>query len=103
MNSGTLEGLSPEEQQIAQKFKQYFDNAREFSNGLVKTRDPGISPLNIPKLENYVPHIAQSVSEMIPTVESKVQQTLDKLSESLGRPITSLDQLSSQEQICDRR
>lgn len=97
LNTGKLEGLTPQEQEIASRFKNEFDRLRDFANGVVKTKDPNIAPLNIPKVENYVPHLAIPVNEMIPAVEGKMDEALASTSKMFDRPITQLTDMTPKE------
>lgn len=97
LDKGAVQGLSPEELATAQNFKKYFDDTLEFANGLVKSKDPRIAPLAIPKRENYVPHMMKPVEETVPLMEKKLTQALDQISSDLGRPIQDLAQLQPSE------
>lgn len=74
MDTGNLAGLSQQEIEILNKFKQYFGGVREFANAKVREKDPGVSPLAIPKRENYVPHMVKSTEELIPILEKKIEE-----------------------------
>lgn len=97
MESGDLSKLTPGEQQTAVSFQKYFDHGRDYANGLVQGKDPGISPLNIPKEANYVPHVALPTHKMIPLIEAKVPLALEEASRYLSRPVKQLSELSAQE------
>ncbi len=97
LDTGNVASLSPEEQGIAQKFQKYFQDRREYANGLVQAKDPGIAPLSIPKQENYVPHVALPTHEIIPLVEAKLPLAIQEASQYLERPIHSLADLSEKE------
>lgn len=97
LDSGTLKGLTPAEQEITARFRNEFERLRDYANSVVRTKDPGIAPLNIPQVENYVPHLALPVNELIPAVEQKVSETLEDLSVMFDRKISALTDLSPRE------
>lgn len=97
LDTGDTAGLSLPELNALDNFKGYFRDTRDFANGVVKAKDPGIAPLNIPKLENYVPHIPKQIDEIIPIIEQKTDDALTNLSEKYGRKIDELGQLSKPE------
>lgn len=97
LDTGMTTGLTPQEVSTLDNFKGYFEKWRDFANGVVKSKDPLVNPLSIPKLENYVPHIPKQIDEIIPIVEAKTQEALEKLSEATGRDIQEIAQLSKLE------
>lgn len=97
LDSGDAAGLSSAEKLTAEKFREYFDGMRDFANRAVAEKDPRIAPLNIPKLENYVPHLMRPSHESVPLIEKKLEQTLGQLSQQTGREIRNISQLSGPE------
>lgn len=78
LDSGNLAGLTPQEAKAAQEFHNYFDEGLTFVNGLVKQSDKDITPLSIPKRENYVPHMLKDTPELIRSFETKKDAILQK-------------------------
>jgi hypothetical protein len=97
LDTGDMSGLSLPEQAAAADFKDYFNKQLNFVNGLVKSKDPNINPLNIPKRENYVPHMLLDTEDLIGKVDKKVNQIKEIVSTAFGRSITDLAQLTPQE------
>lgn len=87
LDTGDDAVLSQAEKQTADLFRQYFRKGREFSNDLVRQKDPNIAPLNIPEVENYVPHVSIPVQEQIPKVEARIREAEALLG---GRKISEL-------------
>lgn len=85
LDSGNVAGLSPEELRAANDFRNYFDKQLEFVNSSVKSKDPNISPLSIPKRENYVPHMLLEPNDMVAVIERRVEA----LEKQLGKPLSS--------------
>lgn len=74
IDSGNFSGLSPQEVTVANQFKDYFDKGLNFTNNLVREKDPSITPLSIPARENYVPYQIKPVRELAETIQSKLEQ-----------------------------
>lgn len=87
LDTGNIGALSSNEQKAAMSFRKLFDDSLQYVNELVRAKDPTISPLSIPKRENYVPHLLKSSPELVAAVEKKVQQ----LEQAAGKPLQSLD------------
>lgn len=92
-----LKTLDPTQQQVASAFQDYFARVRSFANGGVKLNDPQLRQLNIPKLEDYIPHIALPVPELVAKVEQKLEAAVKEASMVTGRDLTSLKELSAKE------
>lgn len=97
LNTGDMSRLTAAERETAEKFSQYFVHGRDYVNGVVQGKDPGVAPLNIPNRENYVPHVALPTHEIIPLVEAKLPLALQEASQYLERPVHSLADLSEKE------
>lgn len=97
LDQGTVAALNPAEQKTAQSFRDYFNQIRDFTNGLVKDRDPRIAPLDIPHLENYVPKMVLPTGELVSVMEKRIDQAQKELSTLLGREIRDLGQLKGDE------
>lgn len=76
IDSGNFSELSPEEAQLAERFKAYFAKGLDYVNGANKAagEDSTLTPLSIPKRENYVPY------QLLPgrELESAIQEKLDQ-------------------------
>lgn len=81
IETGNLEGLSPDSLQAANKFTEYFSDGLEFVNRLVREKDPNIIPLSIPRRPNYVPHMLVDSSEMT----NRVRQRVEGLEKAVGK------------------
>lgn len=97
MDKGLTNQLPEAEKATADSFKKYFDDIREFANGLVREKDPRISPLAIPQRENYVPHMLKATPDLVPVMEKKWKDSIEEATQLLGRKIDDLSQLSSEE------
>lgn len=97
LDTGNLAGLSAEEQKAVGAFRNYFDRGLDFANGAVKTKDPTIAPLSIPKRENYVPHLMKQTQDLVPEFESRIKQATQDASQLLGRPISDLSEIDKRE------
>lgn len=97
IESGSLDSLAPAEKQAAEGIRSYFDKWLDFVNGAVRAKDPGISPMSIPRRENYVPHIAIDVPHQVTAVEQRVPQAVSDAERILGRPVESLGDLTDRE------
>lgn len=97
LNSGNLESLSPAELKVAQGFRAYFDNIRDFANGASKSGDPNIKPLNIPYLKDYVPQQMKTIPETVGILEAKLERAKQVASQVLGREVQDIGQLRPQE------
>lgn len=87
LDTGDVAGLSEKEVQAVSQFKQYFDRGIEYVNALVKSKDPAIAPLAIPRRENYVPHMLKNSPELIAAVDGKVAA----LEQAFQKPLQALD------------
>lgn len=97
MDSGALESLTPEEQKVAQEFRDYFAKQLDYVNNVVREKDPLISPMAIPKRENYVPHMLADTQDLRQRAGQKVAEAKQFATQITGRPITDLSQLSQSE------
>lgn len=97
LDTGNLAGLTPEEQQITQRLRGYTDNFLGFVNKLGAEGDRQITPLSIPKRENFFPHVLRDTPEIVNTVQNKMDSALEQASKQTGRDITDLAQLNKPE------
>jgi len=86
LDTGDLTGLTKQELETADKFRQYFADVRDFVNGKVREKDPRIAPLSIPKRENYVPKQVKAVDELVTNLENKMKEA----EQILGGNLSSL-------------
>lgn len=94
IRNGTVESLAPREQEAANEMSRMWEEGRQYVNEGVRTKDPTISPLNIPKQENYVPDMTLPTEEAAVAVQQQIGKALDQATQSLGRPVTSLAQVT---------
>lgn len=97
LDTGNLDGLSPQETQVTQRLRNYADKFLDFVNGLNKAGDREITPLSIPKRENWFPHVLKDTPEIVNLVQQKMDTALEKISQMEERPITDLSQLNQAE------
>lgn len=97
LDTGNIDDLTPKEQSALASFKQFFNDGLDYVNNLVKSKDPNIAPLNIPKRDNYVPHMLVDTPELINRVNQKVDQIKDLTEKMFGHKIEDLAQLTPQE------
>lgn len=97
LDEGSIDSLSKPEKNIAQAFKDYFSKGLSFVNEKIREKDPTVTPLSIPKLEDYVPHILKGTSELIAAFEQKTSEALREASLLVGRRITDLRELAPKE------
>ncbi len=97
LDSGSMEGLSSAEQKAVGDFRQFFDNSLEYVNKLVRSRDPDIVPLSIPKRANYVPHMLLETPDLIRKVDQRVSEVLDLAEKMFGRKVDDISGLTQQE------
>lgn len=83
-----------EHQEAADRVRKFFD---EFYGSQRSQKGNGILPLNPSKVENYLPNYTVPVSEMIPRVESRLNNARQEASQILGRDIHDLSTVSPQE------
>lgn len=82
LDSGSMASLSPEEVQVAEKIKNYFDGVKQYANGDVSSVHPEIKPLSIPEKEGgYIPH--QLVDA--PVIITRLQDRIATAEQELGR------------------
>jgi len=87
LDTGDVSQLNRQEREAYSQFKQLFSEGLNYVNKLVKERDPGISPLNIPARENYVPHILLAPEE----IASKFEQVVGQASKEVGSSLADLN------------
>lgn len=98
IESGKVDMLDPVDQKLAQKVMQQFAATREFANETVKGAEKGrLQAMAIPKIDNYVSKLAVDIPEMVVRVESKIDDLKKQLSQTLGKEVNDLAQLSKQE------
>lgn len=97
LDTGDTSSLTPRQTQAYQDFRNNFDKQRDYVNGVVAEKDPQISPLSIPKEENYVPHILLSPEDLTTQFEQRHELALKDVSYHLDRPITDLSQMTPRE------
>lgn len=89
LDTGNVTGLSPQEKQFVDKFKQVVEEYRTTINNTGK--------LNIPRVQNYVPRTIKRTEELIPAVESKINQVLEDASKVSNRKINDIGELNNLE------
>lgn len=95
LDTGNMNELSQEEKTVADMFKSYFEEVRQWSNKLGSEVDKMITPMNIPAVKNYVPHNMKPTQEIVGLLEKKIETAVNtELPQLLGRPISELTDLS---------
>ncbi len=91
---GKTVDLNSTEQAIVDRTRQYLDNFLSYVNGSVRAKDPGITPLSIPRLKaGYFPHTLRDTNELINGFEKLKAQVLETASRTLGRRVTDLSDI----------
>lgn len=90
LDTGNVAGLNPAEQKVAGAFKQFFQDQLQFVNELVRSKDPHIAPLSIPKRENYVPHLLKDSPELLADITRRTDEIRSIASQVYGKDVTAL-------------
>lgn len=91
LDTGDMSALTPGEAATADRFKRFFENIRQRANTM---EGEGVTPLSIPKIENYVPHLLLQPSEAILAFERKTDAVLQEAEQRYGQKFVDLAQLS---------
>lgn len=97
LDKGDTSLLNRAEMKAYEGFNKYFNEWLDYVNGLVKSRDPDINPLSIPKRENYVPHLMKTPEDLSKALGNRVELAQREASALTGRQVSDLAQLSSKE------
>jgi hypothetical protein len=93
IEEGNLDSLTEPQRKLASQVQEFFEDARQAVNNPEKF--PGVTPLSIPKLENYVRRQMVDPMEAVSRIRKLSTQALDEVSAVLGKPVTSLRQLDN--------
>ena len=94
LNTGDISKLSPEELKQYQGWRQYDNELLQYVNGGVKQQFKDVNPMNIPRLENHIHHIALPTEELIPAVERQMDSLLEDVNHLTGKNYSELNQVS---------
>lgn len=97
IESGNLDNLSVPERKLADEMSAFYTKGRELVNSSDASKRWGVSPLSIPERKNYVPAQIKSPVEFIRALEQQADRALHEIGTTLGRKVTSFDQLSPAE------
>jgi hypothetical protein len=88
-----LDSLSEPQRELAKQVQEFFEDGRQAVND--PARFPGVTPLSIPKLDDYVRSQMVDPMEAVSRIRKLSTQALDEVSAALGKPVTSLRQLDN--------
>lgn len=92
------EKLNPQEQEAIDRVQGFFSNWLDTANNIGRGKTgQGITPLNIEKVENYLPRTSMTGVDRIRAYEKQANLVEQQASELLGRNITDFSELSSRD------